>query len=284
MTTEPGCAFLDVDGHRLRVDVVGDGPPLLLINGFGVSLEVWAPLRHALSGTRTIAFDAPGVGASSIPRLPVSIRSLAHLVIRLLDELDCKEVDVLGVSLGGAVAQELAHRAPDRVRRLVLCATSCGLGAMPGDPLALALLVNPLRNYSKRYSRWAAPRMLGGRMRTVPGAAGAHVALRNSRPPELRGFLWQLLGMAGWTSLPWLHTVTHPALVLAGDDDLLVPLRNARVLASRLPSARLRVVRGGGHLFLLESLDAAAPVIATFLTHEDAPASDLGRGRSRRER
>jgi poly(3-hydroxyalkanoate) depolymerase len=233
-----------------------------------VSIELWNPLREALPGVRTIAFDPPGVGASSIPPLPVSIRGLAHLATRVLDELAVESVDVLGVSMGGAVAQELAHRAPDRVRRAVLCATSCGLGAVPGNPLALALLVNPMRNYSRRYARWAAPHMLGGRVRTSATAARTYVALRNSRPPDLRGFVWQMLGMSGWSSLPWLHTLRLPVLVLTGDDDPIVPVRNARLLASRIPNARLEVIRGGGHLLLLESLDVAAPVIGAFLRAE----------------
>ena len=246
---------IDVDGHRLRVSVAGRGRPLLLLNGFGVSIDLWEPLRAVLSGVRTIAFDPPGVGASSMPARPVGIRSLAHLAARLLDELGYGTVDVLGVSMGGAVAQELAHRAPERVRRLVLCATSCGLGSVPGNPLALTLLVNPMRNYSQRYARWAAPHMLGGRLRTSPDAARTYVTLRNSRPPELRGFVWQLLGTAGWSSLPWLHTLHVPTLVLAGDDDPIVPL----------PNARLHVIDGGGHVFLVESPDLVAPVILDFL-------------------
>lgn len=257
--------MVDVDGHRLRVSIAGSGRPLLLLNGFGVSIELWNPLREALHGVRTIAFDPPGVGESPIPPLPVSIRSLARLGTRLLDELGENVVDVLGVSMGGAVAQELAHRAPGRVRRLVLCATSCGLGSLPGHPLALALLVNPMRNYSPGYARWAAPRMLGGRLRSSPGAAQTYVALRGSRPPDLRGFVWQMLGTAGWSSLPWLHSLRMPVLVVAGDDDPIVPLRNARMLASRIPDARLHVVRGGGHLFLLDSLEVVAPVIEDFL-------------------
>jgi poly(3-hydroxyoctanoate) depolymerase len=257
--------LIDVDGHRLRVTVSGSGPPLLLLNGFGVSIELWNPLREALPGRRTIAFDPPGVGASSMPRRPVTLRSLAHLATRLLDELGHTAVDVLGVSMGGAVAQELVHRAPERVRRAVLCATSCGLGSLPGNPLALALLVNPMRNYSRRYARWAAPHMLGGRLRSSADATRTYVTLRNSRPPELRGFVLQLLGMTGWSSLPWLHTLRVPVLVLAGDDDPIVPLANARLLASRIPNARLHVIRGGGHLFLVESLDAVAPVIERFL-------------------
>ena len=257
--------LVEVGGHRLRVSVAGSGPPLLLLNGFGVSIELWNPLREALPGVRTIAFDPPGAGASSVPPLPVRIRGLAHLATRILDGLGCATADVLGVSMGGAVAQELAHRAPDRLHRAVLCATSCGLGALPGNPLALALLANPMRNYSRRYARWAAPRMLGGRLRTSATAARTYVALRNSRPPDLRGFLWQMLGMSGWSSLPWLHTLRLPVLVLNGDDDPIVPMCNARLLASRIPGARLEVIRGGGHLFLLDSLDHAAPLIAQFL-------------------
>ena len=77
--------------------------------------------------------------------------------------------------------------------------------------------------------------------------------------------MWQLAAMYGWTSLPWLHRLPHETLVLAGDDDPLVPLANARLLAAAIPCARLHVIRGGGHLFLLDSAPQAGPLITRFL-------------------
>ena len=83
--------------------------------------------------------------------------------------------------------------------------------------------------------------------------------------PSIRGYLGQLYAISGWTSLPWLHQLKQPTLVLAGDDDPIVPLINARILTRRIPNARLHVITGGGHLFILEQPAAMAALIAGFL-------------------
>src|SRR5256885_11702060 len=106
----------------VRVARIGEGEPLLLINGLGANLEMWQPLVRGLAdGRELIAFDLPGTGRSARPRWPLRMSQLAHVVTELLDELGYEQPDVLGYSLGGIVAQELAHRAPERIRRLVLC-------------------------------------------------------------------------------------------------------------------------------------------------------------------
>ena len=123
----PACASapireraVELSGIRLCVRERGDGDPLLLINGIGAHLDMWASLERALPQTRLIAFDAPGTGRSGTPFVPLGLESLAQLSERLLDRLDYDRVDVLGYSFGGLIAQYLAHRAPERVRRLVL--------------------------------------------------------------------------------------------------------------------------------------------------------------------
>jgi pimeloyl-ACP methyl ester carboxylesterase len=84
-------------------------------------------------------------------------------------------------------------------------------------------------------------------------------------PPSLVGYAGQVYAITGWSSFPWLHRLRQPTLVLAGDDDPIVPLVNGRILARRIPGARLEVVRGGGHLFLLEEAEAMAELVAEFL-------------------
>src|SRR6478672_8877889 len=113
--------FVDtVASPSVRVARIGDGEPLLLINGLGANLEMWQPLVRVLAADRElIAFDLPGTGRSARPRWPLRMPQLARLVTELLDDLGYDQLDVLGYSLGGIVAQELAHRAPERIRRLV---------------------------------------------------------------------------------------------------------------------------------------------------------------------
>jgi poly(3-hydroxyoctanoate) depolymerase len=257
--------LVDVGGVRLRARVRGEGRPLLLITGLGASLDVWEPLERALTGCQTISYDHPGVGGSSMPLRPLRMRGLAELAARLLGQLGHDRADVVGVSLGGAVAQELAIAAPDRVRRLILAATTCGLGGIPGSPLALAMLMNPYRHRWPRQSQRLLRLLYGGAIAHRPELVEQLLQSRVQHPPSLAGYLSQLYAAAGWTSLPRLHRIGHATLVMAGDGDPIVPLANARLLARRIPNAHLEVFEGGGHLFLLDQAEEAAAIIGDFL-------------------
>jgi poly(3-hydroxyoctanoate) depolymerase len=259
--------FVDVDGVRLRTSVRGSGPPLLLITGLGASLDLAEPFERELTtrGVQAIAFDAPGVGESTAYTRPRRMSGVVRTIEAMLDALGYDRVDVLGVSLGGVVAQQLAHQAPQRVRRLVLAATGPGLGGLPGSPRALLAMATPRRYYQPDYYRRVAGRIYGGQARRDPDALLHGSPARFVERPSVRGYLGQLYAITGWTSMPWLHTLRQPTLVLAGDDDPIVPLVNGRILARCIPDARLHVVPGGGHLFLLERPAEMAALVTRFL-------------------
>lgn len=257
--------FVVVDGVRLRVRIEGTGDPLLLIMGIGGNVEMWGPLIDAMDGRQTIAFDAPGSGESDLPRLPLSMRGLAGTTARLLDELGYDRVDVLGVSWGGALAQQLAIQEPTRVRRLVLAATGCGLGGVPGNPLTMAILLTPLRYYSRRYLELVAPYLYGRGSDEAADLVHQQALARLQRPPSLVGYYLQMAALAGWTSLPFLRRIRQPTLVMSGGNDRIVPPINARMLRALIPGARLHVVEGSGHLFLLDRARESAEVITGFL-------------------
>jgi len=129
--------FYDIGGQRLRVGIRhGDKarPPLLFFNGIGANIELTEPFFAAFDGPEAIVFDIPGVGGSPAPRLPYRPSTLARLTARLLDQLGHAKVDVLGVSWGGALAQQFAFQQSKRCRRLILAATSPGHLMVPGKP------------------------------------------------------------------------------------------------------------------------------------------------------
>jgi poly(3-hydroxyalkanoate) depolymerase len=258
-------AFVRAAGLRLRVGRHGAGRPLLLITGIGANLDMWSPFARLASGRELIAFDPPGAGLSQRPDRPLGMYGLARIVRELLDAVRLERADVLGYSFGGALAQELARRSPDRVRRLVLCATSPGLGGIPPRPLAALMLATPARYYHPRLLALSLPHFAGGRSAREPGLLAEQAAARLHRPPDPLGYAYQLYAAAGWSSLPWLHRVRHPSLIVAGEKDPSVPLANARLLAARLPDARLHVVEGGGHLFLLDEPQNVVGPIGAFL-------------------
>ncbi|MDQ6792759.1 MAG: alpha/beta fold hydrolase [Candidatus Dormibacteraeota bacterium] len=265
--------FVTVEGIRLRVRIEGSGEPLLLVMGIGGNIEMWAPLIGALKGRQTIAFDAPGTGESALPKRPLRIKDLARIAGRLLDQLDYGQVDVLGVSFGGAIAQQLAFQEPERVRKLILAATACGIGGVPGNPLTMAILLTPFRYYSRTYLELVAP-YLYGRGGGDDGLSQQQRLARLHRPPNMLGYYFQMAAMAGWTSLPFLRRISQPTLVMAGTDDRILPLVNGRMLARLIPGARLYIVEDGGHLFLLDRARESAEAIQGFLGQAPVPEGD----------
>ena len=263
--------FVRVDGHLLRVAVRGKGTPILLIMGLGGNIEMWAPLERELNwrGYQTIAYDASGTGTSPARLVPLRPSGLARQAAHLLDALGLPTVDVLGVSFGGGVAQEFALRYPHRVGRLVLASTMCGLGGVPGNPLALAVLATPLRYYSPTFLR-ATARWVYGPVHDSDGTLMRdQIVARRSRPPSLWGYLSQLYAVTGWTSLPWLHRISAPTLVLTGGSDPIVPPANARILGARIPDATVHVVPDTGHLLLMDHATECADLISGFLRQPD---------------
>jgi poly(3-hydroxyoctanoate) depolymerase len=255
-----------VGGLDVRVATkAGEGVPLLLLTGIGAHIDMWEPFARALRGRALVAFDAPGTGRSARPRTPMRMPALAAHVVALLDVLGLGRVDVLGYSWGGGLAQELAHRAPERVRRLVLCATSVGMGSVPPKPLAALMLATPARYYHPALFRLTVPHIAGGRTAREPELLRAQGEARLAHAPSLLGYAFQLYAGMGFSSLPWLHRLRQPTLVVAGDDDPVIPLVNARLLARLIPGAGLHIVRGGGHLFLLDEPEQAIPPIRAFL-------------------
>ena len=227
-------------------------------------------------GTHLIAYDAPGTGRSPTALFPHTLDGLACLAEQLLDRLGHERVDVLGYSFGGLVAQHLAKRIGARVRRLVLAATTPGWGGVPGSLRTMARMATPLRYYSRAYWESVAGDLMGGRARSDPAFVRRQSLVRRHHPPDVLGYAWQLAALAGDPgALAWLHTLPQPTLVVAGDDDPIMPLPNALLLAHHIPRARLFVAAGEGHLLLLDSDSPALPVVRDFVAADDlatAPA------------
>jgi poly(3-hydroxyalkanoate) depolymerase len=257
--------LLDVGGQTLRVGIRhGDKarPPLLLFNGIGANIELVEPFVEALDGTEAIVFDVPGVGGSPAPKLPYRPSMLAQLSVHLLDRLGYAQVDVLGVSWGGALAQQFAFQQASRCRRLVLAATSPGHLMVPGKLSALLKMATPRRYKDPDYMNRIAGDIYGGALRGAPDLADQ--LLRHVRWSSDYGYYLQLAAGFGWTSLPWLRLLAQPTLVMAGTDDPLVPVVNGRILAKLIPNAELVTV-DDGHLFLVTSAPHCAKIVMQFL-------------------
>ncbi|MGF1595809.1 MAG: alpha/beta fold hydrolase [Acidimicrobiales bacterium] len=266
----PHSRYVFVGPQRLRVTVAGegsDGIPLVLVNGIGATADLYDTLRSHLDSCVTVAFDAPGVNRSPAPAVPVTMGWYADMVAGMAASLGHDRIDVIGVSWGGALVQELAWRHPRLVRRVILAATTPGLLGYPGRPAAMALLLTPARYYSPTYLRRIAPTLYGGDILDHPGLLAEHAYQRVHHAPSIIGYAYQLGAIMGFTSHRYLRRLSQPTLVLAGDDDPIIPLANGRLLAALIPDANLHVVEGGGHLFLFTRAKEMAGLIEEFLDH-----------------
>ena len=268
-TTNTTIEMRDIGPYRIRVArTYGDRgkPPLLIFNGIGASLELVGPFAADLAqhGIGTIVFDIPGIGGSPAPARPYRFGDMARITADLLDAYELAVVDIAGVSWGGALAQEFAYRFPHRTRRLVLCSTSAGSVAVPGKWSALRHMAVPRRfRVGKRDAAKIGGELFGGRFRDDPELfrrIGPY--LRAAQGP---GYRLQILAGIGWTSVPWLHEIVSRTLVIAGTDDPIVPVVNAKLLASFIPKARLFTV-DDGHLFVVTRSGEIAALIAEFLS------------------
>jgi poly(3-hydroxyalkanoate) depolymerase len=274
---------ITIGRQSLRVAIkrgTGNGLPLLLFNGIGANWELARAFLEALTRTTAIIFDVPGVGGSPRPLLPYRPSTLARLAADLVAELGYQEIDVAGVSWGGGIAQQLAHQYPKLCRRLVLAATAPGFTMVPASPSVLWKMATPRRYTDKNYMNRIAADIYGGALRDDPSLIGRHAAAMHGT--RNLGYLYQLLAMAGWTSLPWLWSLLQPTLVLMGSDDPLVPPINGHILAGLIPNAELRMI-DDGHLFIVTRPAETAALIEAFLADESRqvePSSLLSRAAS----
>jgi poly(3-hydroxyalkanoate) depolymerase len=285
---------LALPGRVLQVAVRGGDsrwPPLLLCNGIGARLELLQPFVDVLDPQRAvIRFDLPGIGGSPQPVVPYHLWTSAPLLSDLLDQLGYQQADVLGISWGGGLAQQFALRYPARVRRLVLVATGTGALMVPGHPRVLRHMLTPRRHRDPGYAASVAGEIYGGSLRDNPSRV-REVLHNDASPGPGKGYYYQLLAAAGWTSLPMLPLLRTPTLILAGDDDPLTPVANARIMHRLIPRSELHVYHGG-HLDLITHPKPMATLVETFLnnpaeapdgTADGAPAAQAdGRSRWRR--
>lgn len=257
--------LIPVLGQQIRAHVrAGTGVPLVLCNGIGASREVLDPLVEQLNPDSTVVrFDVPGTGGSPDSPLPYGFPYLAAALRRLLDKLGLQgRVDVLGLSWGGALAQQFAFHNPRRCRRLILVATATGIAMVPGKPTVLAKMLTPQRFLDHEYAASIAGDLYGGTVRTDASLV-KRLFERQLTTGSRVGYLHQLLAGSVWTSLFALPLIRQHTLIIAGTDDPIIPVANAHILHRLLPHARLHL-HSGGHVDLVTNAADLAALIESF--------------------
>jgi 3-oxoadipate enol-lactonase len=243
----------------------GDGEPLLLIHGLGYARWGWEPVADRLvERRRVLLFDNRGIGESDAPPGPYTAAAMAEDAAQVLDEARVERAHVVGTSLGGMVAQELALAHPERVDRLVLaCTTPGGPGAFPLPQRTLALMAEApslepavaLRRFVENALADEAPEELVDRI----------YEHRLASPPDPAGWAAQAAAGAGFDALDRTPGIAAPTLILHGTEDGVVDPRNAALLAERIPDSRVRMFDGCGHLFFWEDPDGFVEAVEEFL-------------------
>jgi pimeloyl-ACP methyl ester carboxylesterase len=251
---------------RVAWESLGSGEPVLMIHGLGYARWGWEPVAGPLSARfRLLLFDNRGIGESDVPRGPYTAAELAEDAVSVLDAAGVESAYVVGTSLGGMVAQELALTRPERVRRLVLaCTTPGGAGAYPLPERAQQLIAGApslpqdeaLRRFVENALAPDPPAELVERI----------VAHRLAAPPDPAGWAAQAAAGASFDALDRVAGIAAPTLVLHGTDDGVVDPRNSELLAGRIPGARLELLPGTGHLCFWEQPERFVALVQEFLS------------------
>ena len=223
-----------------------DNPPLLVCNGIGQSVETLESFADALPDRTVILYDAPSAGRSEVPLLPLTIRQHSRIAMELLDELGYLEADVMGLSWGGCVAQQIARSYPKRCRKLVLALTFAGgLAFVPGAMHLMLEMIFPSRYMSRWHKQVMLPMLYGGDALRDPAQLFEHS--KCNQRPSLYGYFLQAWSVRFWTSIHWLPSLRQQTLVLSGEQDPLVVPLNQKILAWLIPKAELRFYDCGHH-------------------------------------
>ncbi len=254
-----------VNGVRLYYETHGQGETLLLIAGIGYGTWLWAKQIPELSKYfSVIAFDNRGVGRSDKPDSEYTVSLLASDAYELLRALNVERAHILGISLGGFVAQQLALDHPEIVNKLILCSTSFGGPNMilpKGEILQFMAFGAGKETFQRGLELAFSSEYLAKNPEEV-----AQITARMRRNPQPRyAYLRQFMAPITFNSEPHLQKLTMPVLVMAGEADRVVPVENSRLLAARLPNARLVTFPNAGHLFVVERADEVNRIILDFL-------------------
>jgi pimeloyl-ACP methyl ester carboxylesterase len=258
-------AAAQASGVRIAWERHGAGEPLLLIHGLGYARWGWEPIVDLLADKHELVlFDNRGIGESDSPGGPYSVRVMAEDAVAVLDAAGLERAHVLGTSLGGMVALQLALDRPERVDRLVLaCTTPGGAGAAPMPERTVQLMQEapalPVEVALRRFVENAFGR--------EPDPALVERIMKHRLATAQLPAAWAAQAAAGVTFDVWerVGDIRSPTLVLTGDADAVVDPRNSELLAERIPRARLEVFPGAGHLFFWEEPERFVQVVTEFM-------------------
>jgi pimeloyl-ACP methyl ester carboxylesterase len=270
------------DGIRLHYQVTGrsSGPPVLLIQGLGTDMHGWDLQRLALAPRfRTIAIDNRGAGRSDRPWGAYSLERMADDAVAVLDRLEVESAHVVGASMGGAISQILAIKAPERVRSLTLACTACRNHPWRRDLLA-SWADTARRRGMAATAQIAARWVIGPRsFRRLWPALGWLGPLGLGRPAHAFAAQCDAILAVDDAAADDLASITAPTLVIVGNQDILTPRGDSEEIAERIPTAELVVISGAAHGLMVEHAGTFNRILLEFLARAEHAHTASGEAR-----
>jgi pimeloyl-ACP methyl ester carboxylesterase len=270
-------AFVENQGAKIYWDEQGQGEPVLLIMGLAYPSQMWYRTRPFLASRYlTLALDNRGVGRSDVPAGPYPIALMASDAAAVLDAAGIDSAHVFGVSMGGMIAQEFVLRYPKRVLSLILgCTAAGGPTAVRAEPEAVQMLMTRDKMSPEQAAEAAVPFIYDSA--TPRERIDEDIAIRRPWFPRPEAYKAQLQGILAWEAYGRLSGIATPTLVIHGERDRLVPPGNAKLIAERIPGAKLVMIPHASHLFFTDQPEVSHRAILQFLNQQAGNAgSDAG--------
>ncbi len=257
--------FIQNQGAKIYWDEQGAGDPLLLIMGLAYPSDMWYRTRPVLSKKfRTIVIDNRGVGRSDMPAGPYPIALMASDALAVMDAAGVESAHVYGISMGGMIAQELTLQHPQRVRSLVLgCTASGGATAVQADPEVAKVIMARGSMTPEQAAEAAVPFIYD--VSTPRAKIDEDINVRRPWFARPEAYIAQLQGILAWEAYSRLAGIHVPTLVIHGENDRLVPAGNGKLIAERIPGAKLVMLANASHIFPTDQTEASHRAILEFL-------------------
>jgi 3-oxoadipate enol-lactonase len=272
-------SHLTVNGYELFHRRSGTGEPLLLIQGMsGTHLSWGEPFLAELVGDfDVVSYDHRGIGRSARADDEFTIADLADDAVGILDAVGFETAHVMGISMGGMVAQELALRCPERIRTLTLGCTYCGgpHGRLTSEPVARRLGGTLMGGDRDLAIRTMFEANVSRAFAADPGSFPPFLEMAKALPAAVPVVLMQMQAIAAHDTSARLPELQAPTLVVHGDEDQMLPVENGRLIASLVPGARYEELAGVGHVFWWEQPERSAQLLRSHALSgaADAPRS-----------
>jgi 3-oxoadipate enol-lactonase len=256
--------FTENEGVKIYWEETGQGQPVLLIMGLGWASYMWHRTRAVLAAKyRVITFDNRGVGRSDVPPGPYPIATMASDAAAVLDAAGVQSAHIYGISMGGMISQEFALQYPERVQSLILgCTAAGGPAALQPAPEVIQVLMR--RGMTPQEAIEAIDPFIydSGTSREL---IDQDQKLRLEWYPTAEGYLSQLQGIMAWEAYSRLAEIAAPTLVIHGEGDQLIPAANAKLIADRIPQAKLVMIPRASHIFPTDQPKVAEETVLAFL-------------------